>query len=188
MTFSLLCKDQAETMWKYVYRKRARRLRIKFSTSWEKGTRSSSSTRTTRTSSTAHPSWTSTKTRKTSAWTATSNATAPARASLPSTARAEESLDINSYAWGLSVSRHLTFKGVSRTIVILQSLRPKMVIASKETLTTYLLYRLPSKFRWIEKKIISHWPFLEFHQKKANSSGCKSWKRRWNSLKFLCYV
>ena len=73
----------------------------------------------------------------------------------------------------MSVSGHLTFKGVSRTFVIVQSLRLKMVIPSKETLTTYVLYRLPSKFRWTEKKFIPHLPFCEFCQKNQIQAAVK---------------
>ena len=65
----------------------------------------------------------------------------------------------------MSVSGHLTFKAVSIIFLIAQSLRPKKVIPAKETLTAYVLYRLSSKFRWTEKKFISHWPFGEYRPK-----------------------
>ena len=37
-----------------------------------------------------------------------------------------------------------------------------MVIPAKETFLTYVLYRLLSKFRWTENKLIAHWSFFEF--------------------------
>ena len=65
----------------------------------------------------------------------------------------------------LSEWRHLIFKGILGNFLIVQSLRPKKVIPTKKTLTTYLIYRLPLKFTQIEKKIISHWPVCEFRPK-----------------------
>ena len=48
---------------------------------------------------------------------------------------------INSYAWEMSVSGHLTFKCISSTFLIVRFLRAKMVIPSFETLTSYGLIR-----------------------------------------------
>ena len=43
----------------------------------------------------------------------------------------------------LSKRRRLTFRGAFGDFLIVKSLRPKMFIPAKKTLTTYLLYRLP---------------------------------------------
>ena len=72
---------------------------------------------------------------------------------------------VNSYAWGMAPRGHLTFKVVFGIFVCALPFRPKMVIPTKKTFKTYVLYRLSSKFSLTEKKIISHGPFSEFCSK-----------------------
>ena len=72
---------------------------------------------------------------------------------------------MNSYACGTAPRGRLTFKVLFGNFFTVQSIRPKMVIPTKKTFATYVLYRLPSKLTWAEKKIISHWPFCEFGPK-----------------------
>ena len=72
------------------------------------------------------------------------------------------SVIFNSYACGTSVSGRWTFKSISGNLLIDQSLRPKIFIPAKNTFTTFVLYRFPSKFGLTKKKIISHLPFCEF--------------------------
>ena len=71
----------------------------------------------------------------------------------------------NSYACGTAPRGRLNFKCFFSNFFTAQSLRPKMVIPTKKTFETYVLYRLSSKLTWAEKKFIFHWPLCEFRPK-----------------------
>ena len=82
----------------------------------------------------------------------------------------------NSYDWGMAFRRHLTSKGISRTFLIVQSLRLIMVIPAKNTFTTYVIYKFSSKFSWNEKKLFFFTSRFVNFSDKSNSSGCKNLK------------
>ena len=71
----------------------------------------------------------------------------------------------NSYAWGMILENHLTFKVIFGSLLTVLSPRPKMFIPVFETFTAFVFFRFFAEDSWTEKKIISHRPIGEFRQK-----------------------
>ena len=69
---------------------------------------------------------------------------------------------INSYACGTSVSGRWTFKGISGMCLVVQSLRPKMLIPAKKTFTTYVLQLYSMRFFRIRSGMPSSSLFITF--------------------------
>ena len=68
----------------------------------------------------------------------------------------------NTLRGGRSLGRLSTFRALQNPNFTNRIPRTKTAMPIKKILTTYEAFRLPFKFFWSEKKVISLWPFCEF--------------------------